>query len=279
MSKFLLLEKLATFTTKRVQREACQRCDCEYPSDGVGSHRRGERRAILARWRRACHPTRGRGYAPAGSNCVHIRHAIIALLKSRDYSRRLIPNRTAKHYSACGCLTRCVFRDRSYGLPSSRLHLDCARWCKEHVRPIPASRRAFERALQDEGFTVTDGWCIWPVASKADVLTMDAKHDDHEETALHGLASGPQRHRKGAPAGAIPRSANCSSRSDARKHGLPALNGCSRLRRASEAARKKGRHMHDSTDEEIALLPRLRRETRPTRPSTQALRLRHGNVQ
>lgn len=55
-------------------------------------------------------------------------------------------------------LARCVYRDRCWGGVGA-LHLDLARWCADHGRPVLASRRAFVAALQAEGFEVTaDGF-------------------------------------------------------------------------------------------------------------------------
>jgi hypothetical protein len=55
-------------------------------------------------------------------------------------------------------LARCVYRDRCWGGVGA-LHLDLARWCADHGRPVLASRRPFVAALQEEGFEVTaDGF-------------------------------------------------------------------------------------------------------------------------
>jgi hypothetical protein len=53
-------------------------------------------------------------------------------------------------------LDRCLFRDHSWS-GVAPLHLDRSRWCAEHGRPMPGSRRAFVTALQAEGFAVDDG--------------------------------------------------------------------------------------------------------------------------
>jgi hypothetical protein len=81
---------------------------------------------------------------------------IIALLKSRTEQE----TETVSDSDALGLwmLARCVYRDRCWG-GIGALHLDLARWCADHERPVPASRRAFVDALQEEGFAVTkDGF-------------------------------------------------------------------------------------------------------------------------
>ncbi|MHB2009540.1 MAG: hypothetical protein ACYCOX_16040 [Acidobacteriaceae bacterium] len=53
-------------------------------------------------------------------------------------------------------LARCTFRDNCTG-GISGLHLDYARWCGEHFRDNPVSRRDFEHELRAQGFHVADG--------------------------------------------------------------------------------------------------------------------------
>lgn len=65
-------------------------------------------------------------------------------------------------------LDRLVFRDHCYG-GIGALHLDLARWCADHSRPMPVSRRAFERALQTEGFTVTDDGLVYGLILREDM--------------------------------------------------------------------------------------------------------------
>ena len=103
--------------------------------------------------------------------------AIIALLRSRTAK----PEQDVDELGLW-LLDRCCFRDRSWTLIAA-LHLDHARWCKDHERPVPASRRAFERALQAEGFTVTDGWC-YGLLFKADVLAMEPKKSKSNDSTL-----------------------------------------------------------------------------------------------
>jgi len=77
---------------------------------------------------------------------------IIALLQSRTEQE----TDCAPESDALGLwmLARCVYRDRCFGGVGA-LYLDLARWCTEHGRPMPASRRAFAAELQTEGFVLT----------------------------------------------------------------------------------------------------------------------------
>jgi hypothetical protein len=79
--------------------------------------------------------------------------AIIAFLQSRTD-----PEADLEQDAELGLwmLDRCVFRDHSWSGVAA-LHLDRSRWCAEHGRPMPGSRRAFVTALQAEGFSVADG--------------------------------------------------------------------------------------------------------------------------
>jgi hypothetical protein len=77
---------------------------------------------------------------------------IVALLQSRTEQE----TDCAPESDALGLwmLARCVYRDRCFGGVGA-LYLDLARWCTEHGRPMPASRRAFAAELQTEGFVLT----------------------------------------------------------------------------------------------------------------------------
>lgn len=57
-------------------------------------------------------------------------------------------------------LDRCIYRDRCWG-GIGALYLDASRWCAEHTRPAPESRRAFVAALQAEGFAVTTDGLVY----------------------------------------------------------------------------------------------------------------------
>lgn len=81
---------------------------------------------------------------------------IRSLLQSRT-EQRAFPEATSDSLLSAWMLDRCVFRNRCSGGVGA-LHLDLARWCADHERPAPASRRSFERALQEEGFSVNDGF-------------------------------------------------------------------------------------------------------------------------
>ena len=72
-------------------------------------------------------------------------------------------------------LERCVFRDRWWG-GTGALHLDLARWCMAHKRPIPASRRAFVAALQTEGFQVTSDGLVYGLILKSDLEAHERFH-------------------------------------------------------------------------------------------------------
>jgi hypothetical protein len=69
---------------------------------------------------------------------------IIALIKSRPADDAL----------GLWLLDRCVFDDRCAG-GTGGLYLDFARWCASRGWPAPASRLAFVKALQADGFTMT----------------------------------------------------------------------------------------------------------------------------
>jgi hypothetical protein len=81
-------------------------------------------------------------------------------------------------------LERCVFRDRWWG-GTGALHLDFASWCITHMRPVPASRRAFVAVLQSEGFQVTSDGLVYGLILKADLETHERFHaaPDSVETA------------------------------------------------------------------------------------------------
>jgi hypothetical protein len=66
------------------------------------------------------------------------------------------------------------------------LHLDLASWCIAHMRPVPASRRAFVAVLQSEGFQVTSDGLVYGLILKADLETherFDAAPDSVETAA------------------------------------------------------------------------------------------------
>jgi hypothetical protein len=65
-------------------------------------------------------------------------------------------------------MERCVYRDRCFGGVGA-LYLDLCRWCADHKRPMPESRRSFVAALQAEGFAVTSGALVCGLILRADV--------------------------------------------------------------------------------------------------------------
>jgi hypothetical protein len=86
-------------------------------------------------------------------------------------------------------LERCVFRDRWWG-GTGALHLDLARWCIAHGRPVPTSRRAFEAVLQSEGFQVTSDGLVYGLILEADLEAHERFHaaPDPEEAAAPSLS-------------------------------------------------------------------------------------------
>jgi len=81
---------------------------------------------------------------------------IVALLQSRTEAE------SAPESDALGLwlLAHCVYCDRCFGGVGA-LHLDLARWCADHERPVPESRRAFTAQLQAEGFAVTTDGLVY----------------------------------------------------------------------------------------------------------------------
>ena len=75
-------------------------------------------------------------------------------------------------------LERLVFRDLCFG-GIAALHLDLARWSACHARPVPASRRGFERALQAEGFAVSMDGLVYGLVLREDIEA----HDRFEGTS------------------------------------------------------------------------------------------------
>jgi hypothetical protein len=65
-------------------------------------------------------------------------------------------------------LERCVYRDRWWG-GTAALHLDRARWCADHGRRVPVSRRAFVTGLQAEGFQVTPDGLVYGLILRDDL--------------------------------------------------------------------------------------------------------------
>ncbi len=70
-------------------------------------------------------------------------------------------------------LARCAFGDHCSGGAAS-LHLDYARWCGEHFRDNPVSRRDFEVGLRAQGFHLADGMA-YGLLLKADLEAAFAK--------------------------------------------------------------------------------------------------------
>jgi hypothetical protein len=85
-------------------------------------------------------------------------------------------------------LARCVYRDRCWGGVGA-LHLDLARWCADHGRPVLASRRAFVAALQAEGFEVTADGFVYGL-----MLARDLEVYEHYQVAPAGSGQ-PSRER------------------------------------------------------------------------------------
>ena len=83
-------------------------------------------------------------------------------------------------------LEQCAFKDDWWG-GLGCLHLACSRWCADHGRPVPASRRAFVAALQAEGFAVTTDGLVYG-------LMLAEDWEAHERAQAAPESSGtPQR--------------------------------------------------------------------------------------
>jgi hypothetical protein len=92
---------------------------------------------------------------------------IVALLQSRsEQEAESAPERDAL---GLWMLARCVYRDRCFGGVGA-LYLSLARWCAEHGRPAPESRRAFAAVLLAKGFTVTTDGLVVSLVLREDVL-------------------------------------------------------------------------------------------------------------
>jgi hypothetical protein len=65
-------------------------------------------------------------------------------------------------------LDNCAHID-DWGSGTGELYLSRARWCADHGRPVPASRRAFVAALQAEGFQVTIDGLVYGLILKVDL--------------------------------------------------------------------------------------------------------------
>jgi hypothetical protein len=65
-------------------------------------------------------------------------------------------------------LEQCVFKDRWWG-GTGALYLSLARWCADHKRPMPESRRSFVAALQAEGFAVTTDGLVYGLTLREDL--------------------------------------------------------------------------------------------------------------
>jgi hypothetical protein len=85
-------------------------------------------------------------------------------------------------------LARCSFLDHCSGGVSS-LHLDYARWCGEHFRENPVSRRDFENELRMQGFDVTDGM-TYGLLLKPDLEPAFAETDTGKHTVSQRGATG-----------------------------------------------------------------------------------------
>jgi hypothetical protein len=83
-------------------------------------------------------------------------------------------------------LARCVYRDRCFGGVGA-LYVDLARWCADHGRPVPASRRAFVTALQAAGFAVTTDGLVYGL-----MLTEDLEAHERFQAAPEGSGQ-PER--------------------------------------------------------------------------------------
>jgi hypothetical protein len=95
----------------------------------------------------------GNAAAPVMEELRANKPEIIALLQSRiDQETESAPD--GDSLPGDWLLERCVYRDRWRGGVGC-LYLDAAQWCAEHGRAVPASRRAFVKELQAEGFQVT----------------------------------------------------------------------------------------------------------------------------
>lgn len=90
-------------------------------------------------------------------------------------------------------LDRCIFRDRWWG-GIGGLHLDLARWCAEHARPVPESRRVFVTALQADGFAVTTNGLVYGLVLREDVEA----HQRFENPPVPALAPAQGKRRRRA---------------------------------------------------------------------------------
>lgn len=93
-------------------------------------------------------------------------------------------------------LDRCAYRDRCFGGVGG-LHLDLARWCAEHGQPVPASRRAFETALQAEGFAVTTDGLVYGLLLREDVEAALLPQTAPQASVTPARATGTNRRNVG----------------------------------------------------------------------------------
>jgi len=108
---------------------------------------------------------------------------IIALLRSRATTPAEAP---IDEGWGLWMLARCVYRDRCFGGVGA-LYVDLARWCADHGRPVPASRRAFVTALQAAGFAVTTDGLVYGL-----MLTEDLEAHERFQAAPEGSGQ-PER--------------------------------------------------------------------------------------
>jgi hypothetical protein len=103
---------------------------------------------------------------PLAEELLRHKQEIIALLQSRSEQE----TESAPDDPLLGdwLLEQCVFKDRWWG-GIGGLYLDLARWCADHGRSAPASRRTFTAALQEEGFTVTMDGLVYGLVLKEDL--------------------------------------------------------------------------------------------------------------
>jgi hypothetical protein len=107
----------------------------------------------------------GKAAEPMLAELLRYKGEIIALLQSRATTPAEAP---IDEGWGLWMLARCVYRDRCFG-GIGALYVDLARWCADHGRPVPASRRAFVTALQAEGFAVTLDGLVYGLMLREDL--------------------------------------------------------------------------------------------------------------